>query len=225
MIKIDHYIEALVKTDLFKGFKKEELKGLLSSAGCLIKKYKKAQIIHLQNEICQTMDIILGGQVAVQKIDKEGDILTVDVFSAPNIIGANLIFSSNNIYPMSIISESDAVILHLSKKLVLDLSQNNLSFMAALLQAVTDRALILANKINTISLKTIRQQIIAFLTYEYHIQKSLVIKLNYSKKDLAERLGIQRTSLSRELNKMRKEGLLEYDSRTITIKNIEVVKG
>jgi len=35
---------------------------------------------------------------------------------------------------------------------------------------------------------------------------------------LAERLGIQRSSLSRELNKMRKDGLLEYDARTVTLK-------
>ncbi len=34
----------------------------------------------------------------------------------------------------------------------------------------------------TISHSTIREQIIAFLTYEYHIQQSPVIKLNYSKK-------------------------------------------
>lgn len=57
-----------------------------------------------------------------------------------------------------------------------------------------------------------------YLKYEYHIQKSNIIKLNISKKDLAESLGIQRSSLSRELNKMRKDGLLEYDARTVTLK-------
>jgi len=31
-------------------------------------------------------------------------------------------------------------------------------------------------------------------------------------------MGIQRTSLSRELNKMRKEGLIEYNAKTITLK-------
>lgn len=62
----------------------------------------------------------------------------------------------------------------------------------------------------------------ARLIFVTHIPKTPVIKLNYSKKDLAERLGIQRSSLSRELNKMRRDGLLEYDAKTITLKNIEV---
>lgn len=44
-----------------------------------------------------------------------------------------------------------------------------------------------------------------------------------SKKEMAERFGIQRPSLSRELNKMRKDGLLEYDAKTITIKDLSMV--
>jgi CRP-like cAMP-binding protein len=87
---------------------------------------------------------------------------------------------------------------------------------------ISDKAIMLTDTINLISLKSIRQCIIAFLRYEYHIQKNTVIKLNISKKDFAERLGIQRTSLNRELNKMRKDGLLEYDARTVTLKNIDV---
>lgn len=89
---------------------------------------------------------------------------------------------------------------------------------------ISDKAIILTNTINFISLKSIRQCIIAFLTHEYHIQKNIVIKPNISKKDFAERLGIQRSSLNRELNKMRKDRLLEYDARTITLKNIDVGK-
>jgi DNA-binding transcriptional regulator LsrR (DeoR family) len=45
-----------------------------------------------------------------------------------------------------------------------------------------------------------------------------------SKKDLAEKLGIQRSSLSRELNKMRNDGLIEFDANYIFIKNVELMK-
>jgi len=49
-----------------------------------------------------------------------------------------------------------------------------------------------------------------------------VIRLNYSKKELAERLGVQGSSIGRELNKMRQEGLLAYDARSITLKNLKL---
>lgn len=169
------------------------------------------------------MDIILEGKVSVQKIDEEGNILKVAVFSGGDILGANLLFSSSNHYPMTIVSESKTVVLHAYKDLILELCQKNTAFMAGLLTVISNKALVLTEKIDAISFKTVRQRIADFLKYEYYVQKSTVIKLNTTKKDLAERLGIQRTSLSRELNKMRKDGLLEYDAKTITLKGIKPV--
>jgi len=125
---------------------------------------------------------------------------------------------------MTVVATTKLTILHLQRELILELCQSNVNFTVGLIKIISDRTIILTDKINSISLKTIRQCIIDFLRFEYHIQKSNVIKLNISKKDLAERLGIQRSSLSRELNKMRKDGLLEYDARTVTLKNIDIGK-
>ncbi len=171
------------------------------------------------------MDIILEGKVSIQKIDEEGNILRVAVFSSGEILGANLLFSSSNSYPMFVVSESKTIILQAGRDLILKLSRNNTAFTAGLLTVVSNKTRILTEKIDTISFKTIRQRIIDFLKYEHYIQKSREIKLNDTKKDLAERMGIQRTSLSRELNKMRKEGLIEFTSRTITLKNVRALIG
>jgi Mn-dependent DtxR family transcriptional regulator len=66
-------------------------------------------------------------------------------------------------------------------------------------------------------MKTIRQCIIEFLIYESYSQNSKTVKLELTKKELAEKFGIQRPSLSREFNKMRRDGLIEYDAHSITI--------
>ena len=41
--------------------------------------------------------------------------------------------------------------------------------------------------------------------------------LTVSKKSLAEIIGVQRTSLSRKLQKMKRDGLIEYDTKSISI--------
>mgnify|MGYP006419099277 FL=1 len=164
------------------------------------------------------MDILLAGQITIQKIDENGNILTIGEFLAPDIIGAKLIFSKRNHYPLNVSSQSDALILHVNKEMILNLSRTNGEFLNALLEMISDRATVLTDKINQISLKSIRQKIVDFLNYESCAQNSDVIKLNTSKRNLAERFGIQRSSLSRELSKMKADGLLEYDSRTITKK-------
>ena len=114
------------------------------------------------------------------------------------------------------------IVLHIYKALILKLCSGNSCFMVELLREISDRTLVLTDKINAISLKTIRQRIIDFLVFEYHLQKNMVIKLNISKKDLAERFGVQRTSLSRELNKMRKDGIIDFKADSISIKNLDL---
>lgn len=220
MDKRENYLGVLRVIDLFSDFSNEELNQLFRASQYKVSEYEKGQIIYLQNEICHSMDIILSGKVAVQNVDEEGNILTIENFAAMDILGANLVFSSRSNYPMTIVAEADTLIMQMPEELILRLVASNHCFTQKLLRAISDRALILSDKIASISYKTIREQLVSFLTYEYHLQNCRVIKLNLTKKELAERLGIQRSSLGRELKKMREEGLLEYDARTITLKKI-----
>jgi CRP/FNR family transcriptional regulator, dissimilatory nitrate respiration regulator len=190
-----------------------------------IKIYRKGQIIHNQYERCNTLDLILRGQILIQRIDEDGNVLTIGAFSDRNIIGANVVFASKNVYSMTVIANSKVTLLHIPKKVILRLGQDNHDFLLELLRTISDKVTVLTDKIHQISLQTIRERITKFLAFERNIQKSNVVQLIISKKDLAEKFGVQRSSLSRELNKMRAEGLLEYDAKTITIKkSMETVK-
>jgi CRP-like cAMP-binding protein len=219
------YIDLLLGMELFSGLAKKDLIHLFGLSDHGIEHYDKGQIVHIQNEVCLSMDVILQGRLSVQKINEEGNVLKVAEFTAGDTIGANLLFATDNAYPMTIMAESDATILRVPRELVLAFSQQSSSFTAALLAEVSNKALILTGKIDTLSFKTIRQRIMDYLHYQYHIQRSDVIKLDMSKKDLAEKFGVHRTSLSRELSKMRADGLIEFDAQTITIKGAHFQTG
>ncbi|NLJ34384.1 MAG: Crp/Fnr family transcriptional regulator [Firmicutes bacterium] len=224
-VNIAQYLDVLLNTDLFAGFTREDLQRLFAVHNFGIRDYAGGQVIYVQGELCRSMDIILAGRVSVQRIDEEGNILKVAVFATGDLVGANLLFSQSNLYPMTIVAEEKTVILHLYKELILGLGQSSKSFMAELLAVVANKTLLLTDKIHALSLKTIRQQVCDFLQYEYHVQKSDVLELKISKKELAQRMGVHRTSLSRELNKMRREGLIDYDARTITLRGLKEKMG
>ena len=219
------YMRATANIELFRGFTSNELDNVFATNEYHIRKYGKDEMIHFQNEVCNALDIILVGNVSVQNIDENGNILTITTYSSGDIMGANLLFSGRNCYPMSTISKSNTVILHMEKGLVLKLCQENMGFLTKLMEIISSKTVILTDKINTISFKTIRELIIDFLTYEYHIQKSEIIRLGMTKKEMAEKFGIRRPSLSRELYKMKEDGLVEYDARTITIKDLSIIRG
>lgn len=221
---LESYIEILKSTDLFISFSTDELLSLFKEYHYMIREYKKNTLIYFEGEKCFTFDIILEGEILIQRIDEDGNILTITEFSTSHNVGGNLLFGSNNFYPMSIMTKLNTTILHIQKDFILELCRYSKSFLEEFLKCISDKTFILTNKIKTITMKSLKDSIIDYLNYEYHSQKNTTIQLHMTKKELAERLGVQRTSLSRELNKMKNNGLINYDKDSITIKDIDIIK-
>ena len=222
-MSIKELSELIKLNPLFRNITPEEIEQLFSSDNYRIDKYTKNSIIYFQNEKCSSLDMLLSGTVVVQSINKDGNVLTISEFAKGDIIGLNLLFSQKCNYPMTIISKSDSIILHMKKEIIIELSMRKKDFLLMVLQYLSDRSVLLTDKIKLISGKSIRQLILDFLTYEYHIQGNSKIKLIKTKKELAEKFGIQRTSLSRELQKMREEGMIDYDRDHIFIKDVAIL--
>ena len=86
------------------------------------------------------------------------------------------------------------------------------------LRLLSDKSYALNYKSRLLSQDSVRDKILFYLLHQKRIQKSSVIKLNMTKEELANQLFVQRPSLSRELAKMKKDRLIDYDKYTITIK-------
>lgn len=218
-MKNDHYQAALLNVEPFNALSPQVIRQLFESPDSSIFHFAKGEILHLQNEKCLNLDVILQGRVLVQKIEVNGSILTIARFSQGDLLGAHLLFSDHNSYPWTVTAEQSSVILQVSKQALLALCQDTVDFLSALLSVISDKVQVLTNAIDTISMKTIRVKLLDYIRYEYHRQKVNPIRLTQSKKDLAEKLGIQRSSLSRELSKMKREGLINFDSRYIYLIN------
>jgi CRP-like cAMP-binding protein len=85
------------------------------------------------------------------------------------------------------------------------------------LQMISNHASLLGNKLKNHVERSLREKIISYLKVQIHRQASERIELKESKKALAERFGVQRTSLSRELKKMKEDGLIDYSVNWIEI--------
>lgn len=218
-----NYMPLLKKFDLFKNISLKDINHLFTKDLYKIKNYKKNSVIYFQNEKCTSFDIILKGTILVQGIDSKGNVLTISDFTVGDVLGENLLFSHKNHYPMTVLTKTDAVILHIKKDLILKLCQVDINFLNNFLNSICDKTLILTDKIKSLSMKTIRQCITDFLIYESYSQNSRRVKLELTKKELAEKFGIHRPSLSRELNKMRRDGIIKYDAHSITIIDLEAL--
>lgn len=223
-MNISDYIKIIQSAALFKSFKKETLIALFSKIPYKIERYNKGDMILGEDDTCSTLNLILEGIIEVQKMDSTGKVLSIAEFSTGEIFGEMLIFADKNTSPINVISKSKAVVLHINKDSVINLCQNSSGFLLEYLRILSNKAMLLNLKIKEVTLKTIRQKICEYILSQHKEQTSFRIKLNMTKKDWADKIGVQRPSLSRELIKMKEEGIIDYDKDIIEIRDLQVLK-
>jgi len=215
---MNKYYESIRQTDLLKSLGDEEIEACISARNFIIVEYGRNSIVHFVGEACLKLEIILSGRIVIERVDESGNLMTIAEFYGGDILGGNLMFSKNPYYPMTVTAREPSVILEIDKERLFGLFLHNQKFLRSYLEYVSDHTVILGDKIKHYVNRTIRESVMSYLDHERKIQNSGVIKLNITKKELAEKIGVQRTSLSRELAKMRDDGLIDFDSGSIRIK-------
>lgn len=212
-------MELMGQIDLMKSITPQEIESYLIEGSCKITQYRKNNIVHFVGEVCSKLEIILSGKVVIERIDESGNLMTIAEFLGGDVLGGNLMFSKNPYYPMTVTAKEATLILEINKDRLFRLFSDNHEFLSSYLEYVSDHTVILGDRIKHYVNRTIRESIISYLNFESKKQNSSIIKLSMTKKALAERIGVQRTSLSRELAKMREGGLIEFNSVSITLLN------
>lgn len=201
----------------FQSVPQSTLEKALNLNEIFLRFYTKGQTIYYENDCCQTLDILLSGQISIVKYDIQGNVFNVANIQKGQIISGNLLFSSHHRYPFNLVAAEDTELIRLTKEAALDLMQSDRYALLEILKELSEKTLLLATSVHTLSEKSIRQKILLFLQAEAHRQNSQTIELTFSKKNMAERFGIARTSLSRELRNMEKEGLIRFSAKSITL--------
>lgn len=206
---------------LFKNFETKEIRNKLTEVGFDIKYFDKNEIIAIEDDDCKSIGIVLKGNVEIQKIYASGKVMTIEKLHAGDIFGEVIIFSNHHKYPATILSSNKSQIMFISKESILNLCSSSNIFLNNFMELLSSKILKLNKKLKIMSYKTIKQKIVHYLLDEYKKQKKAKIRLNCTKKELAERLGIPRPSLSRELIQMKNDKIIDFDKEYITILNFE----
>ncbi|MDD3477595.1 MAG: Crp/Fnr family transcriptional regulator [Candidatus Izemoplasmatales bacterium] len=170
--------------------------------------------IHLEDERCDALELIVEGQVHVEPSDRFGKEKIITTYGKGDVVGLNILFSSESVYPMNIISDTQSWIYSLPKSMVIHLLETNNHFCHSFLRILSDNSTQLGRAVKDEFSKTLREKIIDYMDKNAKTDDTS-IHFHTSKTNLAKLFGVARTSLSRELQKMRQEGLIEYDRNTI----------
>lgn len=221
---MQNVIEELMKNSLFKGLKEEEIREIVNVINYSLKKYKKNEIIAQEEDDCDSLGLIIEGKIVIERLYPSGKEIIMKSLKGGDVFGEALIFSEFNKYPATVLSRENSSILYLTKSEIIKLFSLNPMFMENFMGLLSEKVIILNNKIKSLSLKTVKQKVVDYILQECISQKTNTIKLKGSKEDLALYIGIPRPSLSRELIKLRDEGLIEFDRHNINVLDMENIE-
>ncbi len=202
---------------LLKELSSGKIQQLLSDGSFKRMTYGRGALIHLEGDSCNTIEVVLEGTVAVDRIDENGNLLAIRQFTTPGILGGNLLFSRDPRYPMTLAAISSCVLLQMDRETVFDLCGQSRAFLWHFLEEVSDNALLLGNAIRYRMRRTIRESLLAFLEHEATRQGSRRYLMPMTKKALSEYLGVNRSALSRTFTQLQNEGLFTFNGRHIIL--------
>lgn len=186
--------------------------------------YQRGSIIALEDDDCSGIGVVVSGQAVVQRMLANGNLLVLDRLQRGASFGEVIIFSERNTYPATIVAEIDTVVCFVSKADVLLLCQTSPVFLLNFMSQLSNRILLMNQKIKTLTFSSIRQKTANFILDAYHQQKQMVLNFDISRNDMANQLGLPRPSFSRELAAMKAEGWIDYDRKSISILNLETLQ-
>lgn len=206
---------------LFKGFDKEILESSIRGNYLRFKKYAKGEVVVHEGDPCHGIGIVRDGTVELQSIYPSGKVLTLVRLNRGDIFGEAVIFGKEPAYPITVVAITPVEIGYISKDNLLEIFTHHPLALNNFLSVLSNKLTTMNRKIKNLSLDTIRKRVANFLLMQFKQSGQKMFQTNMSRKAMSDLMGIQRPSLSRELIKMKEDGLIDFEGETFKILDLE----
>ncbi len=216
----------LEKCILFQKLDDEHLSYALDFFESEKKSYPRGSFLNQISEPLPHFGLVLSGTVRVYRDDVDGHHMIMANVTPGGTFGESLCFTGR---------EADVYICAATDVTVLWLKTINLHYSPKLsepygmllrdrfITMLADRALAMNDRIQILSQTTIRQKLIAFFS-QYasrceHMSGGMrpSFEIPFDRSSMANYLGTDRSALSRELSRMRRDGLIDYSGNRFTL--------
>lgn len=209
------------KTALFRGCSEEDIHNMSEHLNFRTNRYRKGNVIFGTGSIVTDIGLVLSGSVRIEHTDLWGNKSILGITPAGGVFAESYACIPNEPMMVDAVANEDCDILFISvPKLftpcsVCD-SQNRLIQNLVMISA--GKNLQLSRRSLHTSPKTIRGRLFSYFSQQVSVQGSTKIVIPFDRQQLADYLNLDRSALSKELGKMRNDGLIEYNKNTFVIK-------
>jgi CRP-like cAMP-binding protein len=210
---MEKYYEILLTNPIFAGISREELHSMLQCLNARATAVPKGSPVFLEGDPAGFIGIVLEGAVRIVRDDYYGQRTLLAQAEPGDIFAETYACAGVDAMPVSGYAALDSRVLLLQSRKMLTVCTNACGFhnrlVKNLLQVVSQKNLLLSSKIQFMSRKTTKEKLMAYLLDQAKRWGSPEFTIPLDRQALADFLGVERSAMSAELSKLRRDGLLE----------------
>jgi len=207
------YESILQSTPLFADISSRNLWQMLDCLSAKKAVYQKDEIILLAGEMPTYVGIVLSGNIQIIKENSDGERTLLSTLFPSDLFAEAICYARVPESPVSVLAGNEVTVLLLRFSRITKTCQNSCPFHHKLIEnmlaVMARKNLFLQSRMEITSLKSIRAKVIAYLK-SLSLTQGTHIEVPMNREEMATYLCVERSALSHELMKMKKDGLLSY---------------
>ena len=217
--------EALSRCPLFEGVEREEARAMLQCMQARTVSVGRGEAVLREDAPAEHVGILLEGGVQVVRDDFLGNRTIRTAVQPGELFGETFACAGVRRLPVSVEAVEPSRVLLLRLDRVIQTCPSACAFhnrvVLNLLRVMAQKNLQLSQKLEITSRRTTRDKLMAYLTAQARRVGSDHFRIPFDRQGLADYLGVDRSALSAEIGKLRREGVLESERSDFRLLNAE----
>lgn len=207
---------------VFYGISEEEWQDMQAVHAMRQISFSKNEIIFHAGAVVSEIGIVISGSVHIESNDLWGNRSILSNVTAGQIFAETYALCGEPLMVDAVAAE-DCIVLFLNLNRLTDDRYADRSwqhtFLKNILNASVRKNLVLSNRIFCTTPKSCRARILTYLSCQSVKAGSATFRIPFNRQQMADYLNLDRSALSKELGRMREEGLLEFHKNQFTLKH------
>lgn len=211
----------LSATNLFHGIREDELEALLPCLNAHERRFRKDEVIYRAGDTVTEMGLVESGSVNILCNFYWGGSHIFGHAGAGQLFAETYAAIPGKELLVNVVAAEDCEVLFLTLDKLLTTCQNGCAFhnqiIHNLIRISASKNLSLSARMMHTAPKSIRERLLSYLSEQAVEHGSAHFTIPFSRQQLADYLGVDRSALSNELSKMQRDGLLSFHKSEFTL--------
>lgn len=207
------YLEILKNCPLFSHVDEESLSRMLVCLGARVVSFDKKHTVMAEGNAAKYIGIVLSGSAQIVRTDYYGNRSILAEVEPCEIFGEDFACAELREMPVAVIANEPCEIMLIECSHVLHTCNNNCGFhqqlIFNLMKDLAVKSIMFHQKIEITSGRTTREKLMTYLNLYARKTGRNSFEIPFNRQELADYLEVDRSGLSAEISKLRREGVID----------------